>query len=223
MLTSGGNIQGGWDYNLPSYASYAAFAQDFNKSPLGATYAGTGNPTPQRQLTSYYITSQYVGNQIQWYANLALTGLSLVPLLPAEVASNLGGIINNLVGPIGSQSTSSATSWIQYDAPVGQQVYAATRVSNVQWQVSGMNNPGHVPLEGYYAIENPPLSCSANATPTSGYRTFTVQFTSSCSGGVPPTATTGNSMIARARHQHYKTRATLTGGREHAAPNSSRP
>lgn len=183
---SGGRIQGGWDYNLPQYVSYSAFGQDFSQPQFGGTYSGSGNPTPQHQITSYDIALQYVGNQFQWYANLALTGLSVVPLLPAQVASTLGGIINNLVGPIGSYSPSAASSWIQYDAPIGQQVYAMTRISNTQWQVSGMSSPGHVPIEGYYGYANPPLSCSAGASPTSGYRQVTVQFTATCSGGTLP-------------------------------------
>jgi hypothetical protein len=183
---SNGNIQGGWDYNLPSYTSYTAFGQDFHSAQVGGLASGTGNPTPQQQLTSYTVTANFVGNQIQWYANLALTGLSLVPLLPAQVASNLGGIINNLVGPIGSQNVNQWSSWIQYDAPVGQQVYAMTSVSNTQWQVSGMSAPGYAPIEGYYAYANPTLSCSAGASPSDGTRTVTVQFSASCSGGVPP-------------------------------------
>jgi len=147
-----------WDYNLPSYTTTSAFGQDFYQAEVGDAVSGTGNGTPQNQKTSYSLTAQFVGNQIGWYANLALTGVGLLfsgyPTI--AYASGIGGLVSNLVGPIGSINTNQAVSWWQYDAPLGYQDDARASVSNAAWQVNGMSSTGYIPLEGYYSVGYPP-------------------------------------------------------------------
>src|SRR5207247_2509423 len=108
---SNGNIQAGWDYNAPPYTSDPAFGQDFHQVQIGGIYAGTGSGTPQQQITSYGVTADYLGNQIQWYADMAFTGLSFVPFAPAQELGSIGGLMEQLVGPIGSTNTNQYTSW----------------------------------------------------------------------------------------------------------------
>lgn len=137
-------IVGGTSSSLPSYANQL---NSYYYSPTLNEYGGTDGNVGN-ELTSTELTEQFANNVYSWIETFGFIGAGMacsacgVPL----------GILQQLIGPIGTSQTSSSANWISSNGPNGYNVYVSAMVSNAEWTIfdqDGNSQDGYVPIGGY--------------------------------------------------------------------------